>query len=439
MAWIKYDPWQIEFLKTKGDKILCCGRQVGKTEICGADAAEYAISNPNTKPIVMIAPLEKQAFALFSKTLAYLQEHYPNKICKGKDRPTQSRIKLTSGVEIFCLPVGNQGLNIRFLTIGRLYIDEASRVDPIVFDSISPALLTTGGAQIWLSTLNGAQGNFYDCWINKDGAFDSFTRFAANTEEVIENREICSTWTQYQKESAKKVLDQAKKRMSQAMYAQEYLGMAMENLKRVFPDALISKICTLKRRSGISKGKKYYLGSDISALGDDETTIEVLEKINDDYIEHVENIVNKRVYTTETSEKIINMHKLYKLRKIGIDDQGVGFGVFSELLRDSKTRGITISLNNASRPLDELGEKSKRLLKEDMYMLLLAYMEQNKIRLLDDEMVKASLQSIIYELDQKPGEATKTRIYGTYSHICEGIIRALWLAVEDKSLSLWVR
>ena len=54
---ILYDQWQKKFIATKGDKILCCGRQVGKSEICGTDAGEYAIDNPKTQPIVMIARL----------------------------------------------------------------------------------------------------------------------------------------------------------------------------------------------------------------------------------------------------------------------------------------------------------------------------------------------------------------------------------------------
>ena len=43
---INLDPWQKEFLNTQGDKILCTGRQVGKSVICGMDAGEYALNHP---------------------------------------------------------------------------------------------------------------------------------------------------------------------------------------------------------------------------------------------------------------------------------------------------------------------------------------------------------------------------------------------------------
>ena len=67
----KLDKWQNEFLQTEGDKIVCCGRQGGKSEICGMDAGRYALNNKN-KIILMIAPTERQAYALFDKTLNYI-------------------------------------------------------------------------------------------------------------------------------------------------------------------------------------------------------------------------------------------------------------------------------------------------------------------------------------------------------------------------------
>ena len=73
---INLDPWQKEFIATKGDKILCCGRQVGKTEICAIDAAEYALKPDNPHPILMTAPTERQARLLFDKTLQYLLDNH---------------------------------------------------------------------------------------------------------------------------------------------------------------------------------------------------------------------------------------------------------------------------------------------------------------------------------------------------------------------------
>jgi len=174
-------------------------------------------------------------------------------------------------------------------------------------------------------------------------------------------------------------------------------------------------------------------------MGEDETTVEIVEKDENNFITHVDNIVSNRVYTTQTSENIIFLHDKYRFKGIGIDDNGVGFGVFSEILRDKTTKRVAVSLNNESRELDDEGEKSKRILKEEMYFRLLAWMEKGRIFMLSDEGVKESLKSIQFKLELKQGQPTRHVIYGNYSHIAEGIIRAVWLATEDETLNLWVR
>src|SRR3990167_11511071 len=106
------DSWQVKFLEAKGDKILCSGRQCGKSVVCAIDAAEFLAINSKVT-VLMIAPLERQAYALFQKTLNYLVQKYPRMIKKGKDRPTQTHIYMTNGSKLYCLPVGAGGLSVR--------------------------------------------------------------------------------------------------------------------------------------------------------------------------------------------------------------------------------------------------------------------------------------------------------------------------------------
>lgn len=437
----KLDKWQQEFLKQTGDKILCTGRQVGKTEVCSMDAGEYAIKNRTSKPIVMIAPTERQAYALFSKTLRYLIENHPKQVrIKGVDRPTKTRIKLISGVEIYCLPVGKTGLGIRFLTIGRLYVDEASRIPEEVWDAITPALLTTGGDTILLSTPFGAQGEFYNVWINKDDAYKSFTRFSIDSEKVIRERPICSTWLLKQQEKALLKLEQAKVRMSKRRYAQEYMGEFVEGLHRWFSDELIRNICVLRRRDSVVKNKEYYLGCDIARMGEDEGTFEIIERVNRDMLIQVENIVTRKKLTTETEERIISLDKKYNFSKIFIDAGAgsLGVSVFDHLLSFEQTRRKVVAINNAERVMSRDGKRKIKVMKEDLYDNLRALMEQGKIKLLDDEDLIESLRSIQYEYIMKYGEPTRLKIYGNYTHIAEGVIRAAW-CVKYKNLNMWLR
>ena len=66
-------------------------------------------------------------------------------------------------------------------------------------------------------------------------------------------------------------------------------------------------------------------------------------------------------------------------------------------------------------------------------MNLLALMEKGKIRLLDDSDIFFSLKSVQYER-QDDGSL---KVSGNYTHICEGIIRSVWLANNKKVLKLW--
>jgi hypothetical protein len=384
----------------------------------------------------MIAPTERQAFALFTKTLNYLIKTYPREVVtRGKDRPTKARIKLKSGVEIYCLPVGKDGLGVRFITIGRLYVDEASRVPELVWDAIEPALLTTGGDTILLSTPFGAIGTFYDIWRNKDKAYDSFTRFSVTSEKVIQEREICDTWKEKQREKALNRLEQAKKRWSARRYAQEYLGEFVEDIFRYFSESLIHNSCTLKRGPGVLHGAVYYMGVDIARMGEDEGTFEILQKISDGNIIHVENIITTKKLTTETEDRIVELDRMYNFKKIGIDAGAgtLGVSVHDHLLRTPIAKKV-IPLNNAERKLDKYGRETAKMKKEDFYDNMRSMLEHGELKLLDDDLIIESLRSVQYEYVMKSGEPTKLRIYGNYTHIAEGLIRAAWLA-NQKSLN----
>jgi hypothetical protein len=417
----KKDIWQEEFLQTEGDKILCCGRQIGKSEICGEDGGQYAILNRKTT-ILMIAPTERQAQLLFNKTLDFLELNYRKYIKKGKDRPTKSKIQLKNGSLIYCLPTGLSGTGIRGLTIDR--VDEASRIPEDVWIAVEPMLLTTGGDTILLSTPFGRQGYFYDVLINKEKAFNSFTRFETTSEKVIEEREICETWTEKQRERALQRLESAKARMTKNQYAQEYLGQFIDDVAQFFTDDLIKSCMTLQRKAiGLTPfPNSFFLGVDVAGQGGrDETTYEVLERINDKHFLHRENIMELNNLTTFTTRQILKLDRKYNFKNIFVDDGGVGYGVFSELLEDKQTRRKTIPINNAKRPLDKDEKRKHKILKEDLYNNLLVGMEKGYIKLLDDPEIFQSLKSVQYSY-----EDGRFRIFGNYTHIVEGLIRAYW-------------
>jgi len=219
-------------------------------------------------------------------------------------------------------------------------------------------------------------------------------------------------------------------------YMQEYTGEFGDELLSFFPEDLIFKSCTTQKDT-IDRNYKFYLGVDVGGLGEDMSSFEILKKVNRDLVVHQDSITTRRNYTTDTIKKIKDLEEDYKFKKIGIDNAGIGAGVFHSLLLEDHIKRKIVGLNNASKDLDRDGKKKATLLKEDMYMLLRAMLEQGKVRLLNDDKVIHSLRSVQQELVVGADGKKRLRIFGNDTHITEGLVRACWLAMQDKTLNIW--
>ena len=409
---MKLDPWQEEVLKTTGNICLRSGRQVGKSTIIGLKAAKYALENKD-KLVMIISKTERQAGLLFAKILHNINKLSRNQIKTGKDRPTKHIIKLKNGSVIHSLPCGDTGFGIMGFTIDLLIADEAAFIPEEVWNSIIPALAITRG-EIWLlSTPFVKEGYYYKCFSDP-----SFTAFHTSSEDCPRKDVI--------------FLERQKEVLTKAQYAQMYLGQFVDELRQFFSDELIRETCKLKRRKEIQKGE-YYFGCDVARMDRDEFTYEIIDYKSRDNLEHVESIVTKNVPLTQSARRIINLNTQYDFRKEYIDSGGMGISICDMLREDDSNKRKVVEINNASRSIDMDGKK-KKLMKEYLYNNLKKLMEQGKVKLLDDDEVKASLKSIQAEHDKDTG---RLKIWGSYSHIAEGLIRACWCS-KDKSLNIWI-
>jgi len=417
--WLTLDKWQYEYIHTDGDCFLLCGRQVGKSTAMSIKAGFLAAENSNYT-ILVIALTERQAYSLFSKTLNYLYDEYPHLISKGKDKPTKHEIKLRNGSKIMCYPTGLNGDGIRCYTADKILADESSRMSDEVFVSVSPMLSITNGSKDLASTPCGKQGYFYKASLD-----NNYTKFYVSAEDC--------------KRHSKEHMEKEKERMSEKQYAQEYLAVFLDELSRVFTDAWIKKICVLKRPEFIDKKYKHYLGMDIARMGEDDGSFEIIKKINKDDLRQVENIITRKKLTTETEDRTIELDKIYDFKEIDLDAGSgtLGVSILDHLLNISQTKKKVVAINNRSRSLDKNDQSKSKLLKEDLYMETVSLGEHDKLKLLDDDDVIESLKSVQYEYIIKDGEPTKLRIFGNYTHVAEGIIRAVWAADKDKSLNIW--
>lgn len=431
---IELDDWQKEALAHKGNLLLCTGRQVGKTYILSRKAAERMIER---KTAILVGSLtEDQAKLIITMTLIYLEQNYKKHIASGKRKPTMNKITLKNGSTILARPVGNTGDALRGFT-GDVFIpDEMSRMPEMAFTAGLPTLLTTGG-EIWgASTPFGKKGYFYECFLNKE---EFWKVIHISSEEVLKNRKLSETWTQERKDRAIAFLERQKAEMSELQYGQEYLGLFLEDLRRFFDDELINKICILQRQPKSPK-EENYMGVDIARLGGDESAYEILNAVDPERIRQVENIVEKYKLTTHTENKIRELTRIWKLRKSGIDagSGSLGVGIYDHLLLHPETKRKVVPMNNRQISLDREGKIKQRLFKEDLYDNLKAMMEHKEIFLLDDDNIIASLSSIQYEFVKSQGEITKVRIFGRYSHIAEGLIRAAWLAKKERHKKFFI-
>lgn len=410
---IVLDNWQKEVLNCPGNLVLRSGRQVGKSFIIGIKAAEYALKHKN-KLIMVISKTEKQAYLLFQKILINLMRIRKKAIRGGKFKPTKHIINLINGSTIYCLASGETGYGLMGYTIDLLIADEAAFIPECVWNSIIPALAITRG-HIWLlSTPFLKEGYYYSCFSDP-----TFTAFHTSSEDCPRRDEA--------------FLAHKRATLTKAEYAQMYLGQFVDELRRLFSDELIDRTCTGKRRPEIMKKARYYLGCDVARMDRDEFTFEIIDRTDKGRLIHVENIVTRNVPIPQSTRKIIELNRAYDFRKEYIDSGGMGITVCDLLREDDDNKRKVVEINNASRPYDKDG-RERKIIKEELYMNLKRLMERREIQLLDDDNVKNSLKCIQVDTNKDTGRMSIT---GRYSHITEGLIRAVW-CVKDKSLNIWV-
>ena len=418
------DPWQQEVLRYDGNIALRSGRQVGKSTVISIKASEFALASPD-KLVMIVAATERQAQLLFDKALGYLADNYRSRLKKGKHRPTRHIINLTNNSRIMCVPTGLSGYGIRGFSVDLLIADEAAFIHQDVWQAVTPMLATTKGKLVLLSTPFGRSGYFYE-------------RFSDPTFK---------TWHIRSDECPRmdlNFLEQEKKRLTKLQYSQEYFGEFVDELRQFFPDEIIKKVMILQRNSNsvewptvitsLSSLGDNFLGVDIARMGEDETVLASVTRINREKLQMIDLEITRKTYLTDTIARIKIADRKYDFKKIYIDTGGIGAGVFDPLLQDDECKRKIISIENARRSLDRDDTRTTKLDKEVLYANLLKLMESGAVELFMDDEIALSLKSVQYEYK----ENGDMKIFGTYTHIAEALVRAAW-CMTDKTLDIWAR
>jgi hypothetical protein len=178
------DEWQVEVLASDHPrKILCCGRQTGKSTVAAILALHKALTQPGSV-VLVVAPGERQAKLLFSKAASlYRQAGYP--LPAHSERRTG--LELSNGSVIEALPAVER--TTRGYSVNLLVVDEAAAVPDLDYHGILPALIATQGEQVLLSTPRGKRGFFWEIWEDDGAVVGDWLRIMVRSDEVGRIRE----------------------------------------------------------------------------------------------------------------------------------------------------------------------------------------------------------------------------------------------------------
>jgi hypothetical protein len=161
------DVWQSDLLRSDAKQmILLCSRQSGKSTITSILALHQAIYTANSL-ILLLSPSLRQSQELFRKLQDFYNALESDSLPQAVEE-SALRMELSNGSRIIALP-GKEATIRGFSGVSLLIIDEASRVEDALYQSVRPMLAVSGGRIILLSTPFGKRGFFHKEWTDGMG------------------------------------------------------------------------------------------------------------------------------------------------------------------------------------------------------------------------------------------------------------------------------
>ena len=160
------DEWQADVLTSEERKrALCCCRQAGKSTVTAIAALHEAVYVPGSLSL-LLSPSLRQSGELFRKVLRLYQSIEAP--LPGVVMESALRVELENGSRVIALP-GSESTTRGYSAATLVVIDEAARVPDELIAAVRPALATTNGRLIALSTPAGRRGWFWEVWSNGEG------------------------------------------------------------------------------------------------------------------------------------------------------------------------------------------------------------------------------------------------------------------------------
>lgn len=308
--------YQEEFIDDDSKrKQLCCGRQVGKTEICAGDGLHDATVHDGHE-VLIVAPTQRQSSNLFRRVKTMRRESPVEDW--GVTRETQTIIEFGNGSRIICLPAGTDGSTIRGYTADYIIVDEAAFVPDEVFSSVlNPMLATTDGTMILASTPFGTSGFFYEASLSE--------RWTTLQVPTAESPLVDESFIEEQRQA-----------LSSLEFEQEILGEFCPDTDKLFyhKDVRACAVEETNQWNGVSvdidpsdADEPVFLGCDLARHGADSSVFIGLSRDGDVFL--VQTI--KDAPLTDAMGRIGNLQDQFDFKTIAIDENSIGGGVVDTL------------------------------------------------------------------------------------------------------------
>jgi len=291
-------------------------------------------------------------------------DHFPKEIVKEINQ-SDMKIELVNGSILQMVGADNIDRIVGTNPIGVVF-SEYSLMKPDVWNFISPILLENGGWAIFIMTPRGT-----------NHAFDLMQKIKHDPSWFLQVLTVDDT-----KALSKEQLDQAQKEMPQDLFKQEFYCTFLDNglgfFRRVDEN-------TYKTEEYQPKELAFYqIGVDLAKYND----FTVISPFNlQDFHLLKQDAFNQMDYNLQKA-RIENAYLKHNKGRIVIDSTGVGEPVFDDL----NARGMNI-----------MPFRFNRTSRTDLLKNLQILLEQDKIKIPNDEVLIDELKSMTYELNENGG------------------------------------
>lgn len=379
-------PFQAKIWNDKRkNKLLVIPRRHGKTSLAINWLILQAICNSN-KVYWYLAPTYVQAKGIVWKAPDMINKYLPLEAVDKKN-DAELTIYFKNGSQI-CVKGADNPDSLRGMNPHGIVIDEYAQVRPEIYDEILMPILLANSGWAWLIGTPKGKNHFYNKLIEKSNAADwQVMHLKASTSGVL----------------SKETLEEAKRSMTEKAYSQEFETEFLEDAGSVF--RRINDNSTAQPEEP-QRGVEYVLGVDLAKYND-FTVISVINKSNHKQV-HIERF--NQIDWTLQKARIEALARRYNDALVRIDGTGVGDPIVEDLINVGLSVE-SIKFNNQN--------------KSELITNLAILLEQDKIKLLDNEEQKNELQAFSYEMTDK----SRRLIYGAPVGQHDDCVIALALSV----------